>query len=69
MAAHYLAHDLSDAGLLHTHVKGSLQNVKAHDSRELGLDQLLIPLYRQHSNFECITVSAFISIASNQQLT
>lgn len=66
MAAHYLAHDLSDAGVLHTHAKGPLQDVKAHDSRELGLDQLLIPLYRQHSDFQCITVSAFRSISSNQ---
>ena len=66
MAAHYLAHDISDAGLLYTHVKGSLQDVKAHGSREFGLDQFLIPLHRQHSNFECITVSAFSSIASNQ---
>lgn len=38
MAAHYSAYELGVIGLLHTHVARPLQDVKAHDPRELGLD-------------------------------
>ena len=63
MAAHYLAHSLGVIGLLHTHVTRPLQVVQAHGPRESGLDQLLIPIHCQHSNFERITVSAIHNVA------
>ena len=58
LAAHHLAHDLSVSWLLHTHVTRPFQDVKAHNSREFGVAQLLIFVHCQHSNFERITVSA-----------
>ena len=62
MAAHYLAHDLSIAGMLYTHVTWSFQNVKAHDPRELGLGDFLIPIHRQHCSLERIAVSDVLTI-------
>ena len=64
MATHYLAHDLSVVGMLHTHATWSLQDVKAYDPRELGSDQFLFPVHREHRNLERITVSAVRNIAA-----
>ena len=67
MATHDLAHGLSVSGLLHTHATRTFQAVKAHDTRELGPDQFLISVHRQHRNFQRLAVSASHTITPAEQ--
>lgn len=66
MATHYLTHNISVLGLLHTPITRPFQNVEAHDPRELSVAQLLIPLHRQHSHFKRVIVSTVCTTARQQ---
>ena len=69
MASDQSPHSFSVVGLSDADFAGPSSNDQTHDSRKSNAGGILVPVYRQHSNFQCLSVWPKFLLCLQFQLT